>query len=145
MTFKRIMTPVDFSETAMVAARRAADLARSLGAELLVIHVVHEPAFVVAYGSGYPSPAVAEQYEAEMRTKLHGAAETLGGSGLKIISKLVHGSPHEGIVNTAEADHADLVIMGTHGRTGVTHLLLGSVAERVVRLSKVPVMTIRSP
>ena len=145
MTFNRIMTAVDFSETALAAARKAEELARKLGSELLVTHVLHEPAFVMAYGSGYPSPAIAEQYQAEMRTKLHGVAEDLGKFGVKITTKLVHGTPHEGIVSTAESDRIDLIVMGTHGRTGVSHLLLGSVAERVVRLSKVPVMTIRTP
>ncbi len=144
-TFKRIMAAVDFSDTALTAAHRAEELARELAADLLVVHVLHEPAFVMAYGNGYPSPAVAEQYQSEMRTRLHGVAELLSDSGAKVTSRLVHGTPHEGIVSTAQNDNIDLIVMGTHGRTGVSHLLLGSVAERVVRLSKVPVLTIRKP
>lgn len=143
MSFQRIMTPVDFSETSQAAARHAAELASTLGAQLLVVHVLHEPAFVMAYGSGYPSPAVAEQYQNEMRIKLHGAAEALAQPGLKIVTKLEHGVPHESIVSCADAEQADLIVLGTHGRSGISHLLLGSVAERVVRLSKVPVLTIR--
>ncbi len=145
MAFKRIMTAVDFSETALTAARQAEELARQTGAELQVIHVLHEPAFVMAYGSGYPSPAIAEQYQSEMLTKLHGVAESLSHHGVKVSSKLVHGTPHDAIVSTADTDQIDLIVMGTHGRTGLGHMLLGSVAERVVRLSKVPVMTIRNP
>ncbi len=140
---KRIMTAIDFSDTAQAAAGQAAELAHSLGAELVVLHVVSEPAFAVA--EGYLPPAVIDEYESAMKTKLHGTAEALASSGAKVTAKLVRGTPHDAIVSAAEAEKIDLIVMGTHGRTGVSHLLLGSVAERVVRLSKVPVMTIRTP
>ncbi len=140
---KRIMTAVDFSETAQAAAAQAAELACSLGAELLVLHVVSEPAFAVA--EGYLPPAVVDEYESAMKIRLQGATEALASSGAKVTAKIVRGAPHDAIVTVAAAEKIDLIVMGTHGRTGMGHLLLGSVAERVVRLSKVPVMTIRRP
>lgn len=142
---KRIMTAVDFSETAHVAAQQAEELARSLGAELVVVHVLNEPAFALAEGSGYVSPAVVEEYAAAMKVKLNGIAQALGANGAKVEAKLLHGVPHDAIVSCAQTEKADLLVLGTHGRTGISHLLLGSVAERVVRLSKVPVMTVRTP
>jgi len=142
---KRIMTAVDFSETGQAAASQAAELAQRLGAELVVLHVVNEPAFAVAEGNGYLAPAVVAEYENAMKTKLQGTADALASSGAKVSAKVVRGTPHDAIVSAAESEKVDLIVMGTHGRTGIGQLLLGSVAERVVRLSKVPVMTIRTP
>jgi len=142
---KRILTAVDFSEAAQTAARQAEELARALGAELLVLHVLNEPAFVPVEDSGYGPPAITDEYESALGAKLAGIAEALASEGVKVWPKLARGAPHDAIVSTAVSEHVDLIIMGTHGRTGVSHLLLGSVAERVVRLSQVPVMTIRTP
>lgn len=142
---KRIMTAVDFSDTAQVAAQQAEELARNLGAELVVVHVLNEPAFALAEGSGYVSPAVVEEYEAAMKVKLSGIAQALSANGAKVEAKLLRGVPHDAIVSCAQTEKIDLLVLGTHGRTGISHLLLGSVAERVVRLSKVPVMTVRTP
>jgi len=142
---KRIMTAVDFSETSHAAAIQAEELAKSLGAELIVTHVLNEPAFALAEGSGYISPSVVEEYETAMKTKLNGVAQSLSASGTKVQAKMLRGAPHEAIVSAAESEKVDLLVLGTHGRSGLSHLLLGSVAERVVRLSKVPVMTVRTP
>jgi nucleotide-binding universal stress UspA family protein len=142
---KKILSPTDFSETAAAAARKAEDLAKAVGAELLVVHVLNEPAFALAEGSGYAPPSVVEEYEAAMKQKLSAFAEALRHAGTNVSAKVLRGTPHEAIATAAEAEGADLIVMGTHGRTGLSHLLLGSVAERVVRTSKTPVMTVRTP
>ncbi len=144
-SIKRIMSPVDFSDTSAAAARKAEELARDTKAELVLVHVLSEPAFSLAEGSGYAPPSIVEEYEAAMKLKLKGVAESLSDAGVAVSSKVVRGTPHEAICAAAEKDQIDLIVMGTHGRTGMSHLLLGSVAERVVRTSKIPVMTVRAP
>jgi nucleotide-binding universal stress UspA family protein len=147
---KKILCPVDLSPGATSAAKEAASLARALGAELVLLHVMNEPAFTVTdpllaagEATGYTLPALAEEYRVEMDRRLTRLGATLETSGLAVSTRLVRGTTYESIVNAAEQEHADLIVMGTHGRTGIQHLLLGSVAERVVRTAKVPVMTMR--
>ena len=147
---KKILCPVDLSSGATSAAHEAASLAKALGAELVLLHVMSEPAFAVAdpliapgEASGYALPALADEYRSEMDRRLSRLGAALGGSGLSVSTRLVTGVTHESIVNAADQEHADMIVMGTHGRTGIQHLLLGSVAERVVRTAKVPVMTLR--
>lgn len=142
---KKILSPVDFSETSAIAANKAKELARRTGAEVTLVHVLHEPAFSMAEGAGYAPPSIVDEYEATMKRKVRELAESLGQDGVAIRGKVVRGTPHEAIASVAEQDHVDLIVMGTHGRTGLSHLLLGSVAERVVRTARVPVMTVRTP
>ena len=133
-----------FSESAHAVARQAAELARKLDAELLLVHVLNEPAFSLAEGNGYAPPSIVEEYEAAMKHKLSQLSESLTGGGTPVRGKVVRGTPHEAIATVAAQDGADLIVMGTHGRTGLSHLLLGSVAERVLRTSPVPVLTVRT-
>jgi len=147
---KKILCPVDLSPAATSAAKEAASLAKALGAELVLVHVMNEPAFTVADPllapgelSGYALPALAEEYRVEMDKRLTRLGATLASPGLVVTTRLLRGSTHESIVDAATQEHADMIVMGTHGRTGIQHLLLGSTAERVVRTSKVPVMTLR--
>ncbi len=147
---KKVLCPVDLAPQAKGAAEEAASLAKALGAELVLLHVMAEPAFAVgdpllAPGelSGYALPALAEEYREEMDRRLQQLGEQLRKAGISVSTMLVRGAPHEAIVNAADAEHADLIVMSTHGRTGLPHLLLGSVTERVVRTARVPVMTLR--
>jgi universal stress protein A len=147
---KKVLCPVDLSEPASSAAEEAAALAKSLGAELLLLHVMGEPALAVgdplmapAELSSYALPALAEEYRVEMDRRLSTLSEKMRALGVPVSTLLVRGSTHEAIVDTADSEHADLIVMGTHARKGLSHLLLGSVAERVVRTAKVPVMTLR--
>ncbi len=145
MAIKKILSPVDFSEASAGAARKAEELARSTGAELVLLHVLNEPAFALAEGNAYAPPTLLDDYEAAMRDKLSQFRESFAGSSVRVESKIMRGVPHEAIVHLAEKEHADLIVMSTHGRTGLSHLLLGSVAERVVRTAKMPVLTVRAP
>jgi universal stress protein A len=147
---KKILCPVDLSPAAASTAKEAASLAKALGAELLLVHVMNEPAFTVADPllapgelSGYALPALAEEYRVEMDKRLARLGATLSAPDLVVNTRLLRGSTHESIVDAAAQEHADMIVMGTHGRAGIQHLLLGSVAERVVRTAKVPVMTLR--
>lgn len=147
---KKILCPVDLTSEAASVAHEAASLAQQVGAELLLVHVMNEPAFAMTDPmlgpgemTGYALPALAEEYRDEMNKRLHRLGAKLETPGLTVTMRLIRGSVHESIVEAAEQEHADMIVMATHGRSGIQHLLLGSVAERVVRTAKVPVMTLR--
>lgn len=144
--WKRICCPVDFSDASRAALEVAADLARRNGATLTLLHAYPIPGYTLPDGSVVASPnmmqelaAAAEQHLADWRAE----AERLGAAGAK--TEKVVGEPAREIVAWAGANGADLLVLGTHGRTGFEHALLGSVAERVVRKAACPVLTVRPP
>jgi nucleotide-binding universal stress UspA family protein len=145
MAITKILSPTDFSVTANAAMKHAESLALATGAEIVLLHVLHEPVFAFSEGAGFAPPTLTETYDAAMKKKLDTEADMLRSQGARVSVKFARGTPHEAIVQTAEDEHADLIVMGTHGRKGLSHLLLGSVAERVVRTSKRAVMTVRTP
>jgi universal stress protein A len=150
MEHRKVLCPVDMTREGSAAAEEAANLARALGAELLLVHVMGEPALALGDPMLVPGevtslalPQLSEEYRHEMERRLDEMGEELRATGLPVSTLLVRGAPHEAIVTTADEEHVDLIVMGTHGRRGISHLLLGSVAERVVRTAKVPVMTLK--
>ncbi len=144
MKVRKILAPVDFSDVSEHALSYATGLAAELGAEVLVVYVV-EP--IVFAGSPFaPEMSVPHLIEDQRRA----AAESVD----KLVARLVKrnvpvegmvrtGTAYHVIVDTAAAENCDLIVMGTHGRGGLGHFLLGSVAEKVVRLSPCPVLTVR--
>ena len=142
---RRILHPTDFSRASSAAYRRAVDLAKENRADLLIVHVLAPPMPVLA--DGYVSPKVYDDMAAASRaygqkhlTALTGTAKRAGAraSGL-----LLEGLPHEKIAQAARSKKADLVVVGTHGRTGMSRLFLGSVASRILNVSPCPVLTVR--
>ncbi len=150
MNVTRIVVPVDYSAHARVTLEYAAELAKGFGASLHVIHVWDRPPLVadtmVVSAEGEPARSlvelIGENAEREMREFL--AAAKLP-EGVTLTHHLESGEPTSTILKAIKEYQADLVVMGTHGRTGVRHLLLGSVAEKLVRLSPVPVITVPAP
>lgn len=143
MKFERILLPTDFSEHARHAKDYAVALAREFGAELLVIHVVQLYSYVVDFGMEN-----ARQYEAisgTLQKLLDGLLEELAAEPIQVTGRLVQGDPTAEIVRVATDEACDLIVMGTHGRGALEHVLLGSVAERVVRKAPCPVLTVRLP
>ncbi len=141
---KTILAATDFSTTADNAAKLARDLGRRFDAHLHMLHVVVilDDAHLESEHRRQLEELMADTDKAR-RTVLEGDAEAR--TGVDITSHLVRGlTPGETIVESAERLDCDLIVMGTHGRRGISHLLLGSVAERVVRTSSMPVLTIRS-
>jgi nucleotide-binding universal stress UspA family protein len=137
---KRILCPVDFSDTAVVGAREAASLARSAGAELLLLHVLDEPWLASANEGGYGAP-IAQQYEMIARHKLSAAADAVSPlTHVRVL--LVRGEIDEAIAKAASTHGADLIVMGTRARKGLARLLADSMTERVMRLAKVPVVRV---
>jgi nucleotide-binding universal stress UspA family protein len=140
----KILVATDFSDCAVAAEGRALEFARALGAEVLFVHVAVE---TPRYGEGpFSTPAVPNMFEAQQRwaadtlTERVAAAETQGVSARSLVKV---GLPFAEIVKTAEEERADTIVIGTHGRSGLSRLLLGSVAERVVRTAPCPVLTVR--
>jgi nucleotide-binding universal stress UspA family protein len=140
----KILHPTDFSECATQAEAVAIDLARKLDAELVLVQVLVEAPL---YSEGFISRRqVQTVYDAQRKWSeetLEARAAKLRQSGIKTSWRVQMGAPHEEIVRTAEEEHAGMIVMGTHGRSGLNRALLGSVAERVTRLAPCPVLTVR--
>jgi nucleotide-binding universal stress UspA family protein len=120
----------------------AVALARNAGARVTLVHVwsIH-PA---VYTDGL-EPSVIDRYQREAREALAGAFATLRKKGVRCESVFTSGSPADRILEIAKIKRVDLVVMGTHGRRGVSRFALGSVAEKVLRMAECPVLTVRPP
>jgi len=142
---KQILVPVDFSDVSLEAVNYAAELCKTFSAELAVVFVV-EPLYYAApptaYGAATQVAMLLDDQRKLGREQLEGLAAKLKKRGIKLRTVLQEGTPYERIVDTAKRLKANLVIMATHGRTGLTHLLMGSVTEKVVRLAPCPVLTL---
>lgn len=148
LTVARILVPTDFSETADAALQYAKVLAGQLGASLHLLHVFSNPYQVAAYAPDVYAPlplSMREQAIEDAReclqTRLNSGEEERFRGTRAIVTGLT--SPQ--IVKYAGENAIDLIVMGTHGRRGIAHLLLGSVAEHVVRTAACPVLTVRDP
>ncbi len=141
-SMKTILHPTDFSDPAQGSFQLACALASDMKARLIAFHVVPP---MVAYVDGlidYSSPAHELRAWETLRRLQQTAQE---GYGLAIDIDLAEGDPATEILKVARQRHCDLIVMGTHGRTGLRHLLMGSVAERVIRKANCPVLTAKSP
>jgi nucleotide-binding universal stress UspA family protein len=143
---KRILVPVDFSTASLQALDYAIEFGRPLRAELVLLHAV-EPVYFAAtngiYGVGYDASIVYRELEHAAREQLSRLADDLRAKRIPVRILLAVGAAHRVVADAAKKLKADLVIMSTHGRTGLSHVLMGSVAERVVRTAPCPVLTIR--
>ncbi|HKN01590.1 MAG TPA: universal stress protein [Candidatus Binataceae bacterium] len=150
-TINKILAATDFSEDSSLALSYAEDLAHKYGAEISVLHVDQPLAPVMASPDLGPAmdmgamSRIAEEQRIIAQRELDKIVHRLRDAGLKAKSLLKVGSPFLEIIHAAQTENADLVVVGTHGRTGLAHLLMGSVAERVVQNSRAPVLTIRHP
>jgi nucleotide-binding universal stress UspA family protein len=139
------MHPTDFSRASSAAFKRAVEMAKSNRAELLLVHVI-SPAMPLV-GDGYVSPQVYEDMEAAARAYAQKHLQALIAkakkAGARVKGLLLEGLAHERIAQAARSRKADVVVIGTHGRTGFAKLFLGSVASRVLAISPCPVLTVR--
>ena len=146
MAVKRILIPVDFSDDSLNALAYARDLAVASAPELVVLHVI-EPVYYAAPTDLYAtSPNLAlllDEQRKAAKTQLARIAGGLEKKGVRVRTILKTGSPAQVIVDTAKSVKADLVVVSTHGRTGLAHMVMGSVAEKVVRGASCPVLTVR--
>ena len=143
-TIKKILVPVDFSDASAVADGRALEVAARVHAKILFLHVIDElPAMLLGSESPVPS-AVREAHERRLRAELEASAMRAHVAQVSSKCLVLHGVPARTIVDVAEREDCDLIIMGTHGHTGARRFMLGSVAEEVVRTASVPVMTVHA-
>ncbi len=136
---KRILVPVDFSDASLAGLAYALELAKALKAEVVVLFVV-EP----LYSAG-DLGLLLEEGQRRGQEELSRLASRLQGRGVACRTMLQIGTPYQVIANAAARGRADLIVMATHGRSGLSHLVMGSVAERVVRTAHCPVLTVRPP
>ena len=148
--FATIAVPYDFSEHSSAALECAAGLARKFGSEIHLVHVIQPPAMAfAAYGApGIPPADTVDMMQLrEIATSaLDDVARSLEGRCAGVQTHVVEGAGiAEAIREVAEKLSADLIAMGTHGRTGLAHAFLGSVAERTIRRAPCPVLTVQAP
>jgi universal stress protein A len=142
--FTRILVPTDFSAPSHAALALAKRMATTSGASLHLIHVLEDP--LAAYAAEvYVSPpaGIRESWLEGAKALLEEQLTPDERASLRSTELVVFGTPAREIVNQASANDIDLIVMGTHGRGGVHHLLMGSIAERVVRAARCPVLTVR--
>ena len=142
---KRILHPSDLSSASRPAFKKAVEMAKTNRAALEVLHVMASGTCV--YGGSHTPKIYAELAASGMawvRKELNKLLKVARATGVKATSTIVEGSPSDRIVRAARARRADLIVMGTHGRTGFSRLLLGSVASRVIAASPCPVLTLRA-
>jgi nucleotide-binding universal stress UspA family protein len=143
--FRTLLVPIDFSDSASRTIELAVEMARGARATLHLLHAYEVPLGTIPpYGVAVPESLLAQVRDAAAR-RLEKAAHQVTAAGLPCETHVVHGPAADAIVEAAERLGADLVVMGTHGHTGLKHALLGSVAERTVRGAPCPVLTIRTP
>jgi nucleotide-binding universal stress UspA family protein len=143
---KKILCATDFSSCAESALAEALRLARALGAELVLLHVAADaPLFREGLAGSKEVRRVFEAQREWAKATLEERAADCRGAGVPTLALVVSGVPFEQILTTAETEAVDLIVLGTHGRGGLGRWLLGSVADRVVRSARCPVLTVREP
>lgn len=142
---RTILVPIDFSPNAEAVLEWAAHLAQEHECPLVLLHAYHLPVDFQQLEGAYLPPDFWTQVKNDAAANLERHAEPLRARGLRVETVLREGYPASVIEEEARARHVDLVVIGTRGHTGLKHLLLGSVAERVVQKAPCAVLTVKSP
>lgn len=142
MSYRKIIIAVDSSEYSITAAKKGLELARQLNAKAALLFVVDESKAMGNADEGILPDAALIVLKKEAEQTLDSLAKIYDGDDL--VKLMPEGKPKEDIIKTAQSWEADLIVLGTHGRTGLKHLLMGSIAEHVVRHSDIPVMVVPS-
>lgn len=143
--YKRLLVAVDLSAASSVVMQAAVELARVLGGEVRVIHVHKVRAGNLVEGGMEDAGALAAQEVAKLEAQLEQFAANYVADGIAMTLAVYSGEPSFEIVQAAAESGAGMIVMGTHGRTGLSHLVLGSVAENVLRQARIPVVCIKYP
>lgn len=142
---KKILVPCDFAEPSRRAAEAALELAQQFRVPLVLLHVFQIPIAIYTGVGAIPVPDYTEMVEKVARAALRDEAARFEGKGVEVGAIFKIGVAWDEIVEAAKRLDVGLIAMGTHGRRCLPHAVLGSVAEKVVRLSPVPVLTFRDP
>ena len=146
ISITKVLCPVDFSNCSDHALQYAVALAQTYHADLLLLHVVIPPMSSLP-GDPMISEVVQDQQELEIActARLEETTSPIRELGINVQSCIVNGIPFAEIIRVAREETADIIVIGTHGRSGLKHLLIGSSAERVVRKAPCPVLTVKHP
>ena len=144
MTITRILVPTDFSADADAAFKYAQGLARKFDAHVHLLHVVEDPLAAGVWSSEIYTAEIAGLQVNLVRDAEERLRRSVPDDAGAVSTEVRTGHTARQILETARDTHADLIVMGTRGRTGVAHVIMGSVAERVVRLAPCPVLTLRA-
>lgn len=139
MSSHRILVPIDFTPSSDEALKTAITLAQGSGSGLLVVHVVEPEPLVEHSEYLHPCPTESMKELQRMLDRLAGTAE-----GVRHEQRLLEGPAADAILDLAEAEHVDSIVLGTHGRRSINRLLMGSVAEAVVRRAQCPVLVVKA-
>jgi nucleotide-binding universal stress UspA family protein len=144
--FQKILVPIDFAPHSAEAVRQAVDIAQHYSASITLVYVYEPADYALPEGYVLYTPEQISLMSTEFEARLRAARREVEELGVRRVdTRLLTGSAAAEIVAFAEDDGADLIVMGTHGRTGLKHMLMGSVAERVLRTAPCPVLTTKAP
>jgi len=139
---KKFLCPTDFSERSLAALRYALDLARVQGGEVEILHVHHVPMHEADTSAPRTVADLPEALRTDLDRRLRMLEEKLDAKGAVLRMTLAVGAPHTAIVEAARKSHADMIVMGTGGHSGLARMLLGSVTDKVLRTADRPVLTV---
>lgn len=149
IALKKILVATDFNEPSVAALNYGRELARAFGAQLVVLHVVDDTLVgaVAPNGFVFPDATLQKTMEAEAQRRMEDLVSVADRTLLRPLSVVVitANSPAMAIVDYAKDSDVNLIVIGTHGRGAIAHLLMGSVAEHIVRIAPCPVLTVRHP
>jgi nucleotide-binding universal stress UspA family protein len=143
---KKVLVPIDFSDYSKSSLRYAINFAKQFNAEIYLIYVVEPVIYPPDFSMGQIAiPSVNAEWDERAREELKNLAKTEIPEGVTVKTILKNGKPFLEIIDTASEENIDLIIIATHGHSGVEHILFGSTAEKVVRKAPCPVLTLREP
>lgn len=146
MKINKILVPIDFSDYSKSALRYAVNFAKLFNAEILLIYVVEPVIYPPDFSMGQIAiPTVATEFDERAREELNKLAKNEIPQEIRVTTLIKSGKPFVEIIDTASEADVDLIIIATHGHSGVEHILFGSTAEKVVRKAPCPVLTLREP
>lgn len=145
MIFQNILVPVDGSETSFAAVKQAAELAKAFGSKITVVQVLAlDPYIAAEYITAAQTNDLIERARTSIQATLEEAKAKFSAEGLQVEARLLEGQViHQEIINAAKETNADLIVIGSHGRTGLKKLFLGSVAQNILGDTGVPVLVVR--
>ncbi|MEJ2760340.1 MAG: universal stress protein [Gammaproteobacteria bacterium] len=142
LNLKRILHPTDFSDNSNQALKYACSLATQFGAELHIIHVAQNPALLSSPANDYLPADYYDRLQRQVNEQLASLPDEVLSFTGSVTRNLCSGVPFVEIIRYAKENAIDMIVMGTHGYSGLKHLIIGSVAENVVRKSPCPVLTV---
>lgn len=146
MTIKKVLVPIDFSDYSKSALRYAVNFAKSFNAEIILIYVVEPIIYPPDFSMGQIAmPTINTDWDNRAKEELDKLAKNEITSNGKVKTIIKTGKPFAEIIETAKEEDIDLIIIATHGHSGVEYILFGSTAEKVVRKAPCPVLTLREP